>query len=95
MTILPTKPVPQTTTRFVTQTPLSGRLSTKAKHIVSASAESDCGEMRGMSTLEPDEIGQEAEFVDDAVDDDEVSPSGPVASRPQGAERARSRVGQS
>jgi len=27
-----------------------------------------------MSTLEPDEMGQEAEFVDDAVDDDDVSP---------------------
>jgi hypothetical protein len=27
-----------------------------------------------MSNLEPDEVGQEAEFVDDAVDDDEVSP---------------------
>jgi hypothetical protein len=41
---------------------------------VSAGAGRDCDEMRGMSTLEPDEIGQEAEFVDDAVDDDEVSP---------------------
>ena len=28
-----------------------------------------------MSDLDPEEMGQEAEFVDDAVDDDEVSPT--------------------
>jgi hypothetical protein len=27
-----------------------------------------------MTTLDPDQEGQEAEFVDDAIDDDEVSP---------------------